>query len=101
MPKVVSEETRIKISEALKGKSNGNKGKVRSEELKKRISLKLKGIPKSEEMKLKLRDTMKRNKLRNPYGKSYSIETLKRMADAKLCKLMQNPYIPLYLYYIV
>ena len=73
--RIMSEETRNKMSEARKGKSSGMKGKHHSEEAKIKQSEALKGKMHSEEWKKKISEAMK--------GHSVSEETKKKMAEAR------------------
>ena len=72
--KLRSEETRRKISEAKKGKSNGRLGKHLSEESRRKISEKQKGRAMSEERKDKIRDTLT--------GTHQSIETRMKRSES-------------------
>lgn len=93
--RIISEETRAKISEALRGKNNpnfgkttsdetkakmseANKDKTHSEEHKAKISVANRGKTLSEETKKKISETMK--------GKTLSEETKKKMSEAKKSK---------------
>ena len=93
--KLISEETRKKLSEANKGKqlseetrkklSEAQKGKHHSAESKKKISDAQKGKPKSEETKKKMSDAKKGKyigKDNSFYGKHHSEETKKKMSEA-------------------
>ena len=74
----VSEETRIKLSEIMKGKPSPNKGILMSEAQKQKISNSKKGIstgPKSEDTKRKISEGNK--------GKIVSEETRKRISEAR------------------
>jgi len=85
---VVSDETRRKMSEALKGKprskeirrkiSEAHKGKTHSEESRRNMSESQKGKTFSEETKRKLSEAKK--------GKTFSEETKRKLSEAKKCK---------------
>ena len=55
----VSDSTRKKLSEAMKGKPSPNKGKHHTEETKKKMSEAMKGKPKSDEAKKRMREAKK------------------------------------------
>ena len=69
-----SEETRLKMSEAKKGKPSWNKGIPCSKEHKRKISEARKGIPLSEETKIKISESKK--------GRQLSEETKKKMSES-------------------
>jgi hypothetical protein len=83
--KVLSEETRRKLSESHKGKvlseetrrkmSESRKGKVLTEETRRRMSESLKGLRHTEEARRKISESLK--------GKVLSEETKKKMSEAK------------------
>ena len=92
---VVSEETKIKISEANRGKKKPprskehrrklrevNLGKLLSEETKRKISEKKKGKTLPEEVKAKLREANK--------GKTHSEETRKKLSEAHKGKVLSE-----------
>ena len=80
--KPVPESTRKKISDANKGENNFMYGKHHSEETKQKISNALKGKCRSEESRKKQSESVKGEK--NPwYGKHPSKETRKKMSDAQ------------------
>ena len=76
-PKILSEETKRKISEANKGK----KGKPHSEESKRKISEAMKGIERSEETKRKISEA-KRGNLGPNRGKKFSKEHKRKISEA-------------------
>ena len=83
--RIVSEETRRKMSKSLKGKplsyetkrkiSGSHKGKTHSDESKLKMSIFWSGRPKSNETKNKLSESLK--------GKTHSIETRKKMSHSR------------------
>ena len=89
---VVSDETRRKMSEALKGKprskeirrkiSESHKGKTHSEESRRNMSESQKGKTFSEETKRKLSESQK--------GKNHSEETRRKMSEARKGKKWWN-----------
>jgi hypothetical protein len=89
---VVSDETRRKMSEALKGKprskeirrkiSEAHKGKTHSEESRRNMSESQKGKTFSEETKRKLSESQK--------GKNHSEETRRKMSEARKGKKWWN-----------
>jgi group I intron endonuclease len=86
---ICSEETRQKMSEALKGENNPNFGKTTSEETKKKISEARKGEKHhmfgkttSEETKQKISEALKGEKSFN-FGKTFSEETRQKMSESK------------------
>jgi hypothetical protein len=76
-----SEETKNKLSNALRGENHPNYGKHRLEETKKKISNTEKGKHCSEETKKKMSDAKKGENHPN-YGKHRSEETKKKLSDA-------------------
>ena len=88
----MSEETKLKMSEAQKGKkqsdetklkiSEANKGNKHSEETKFRMSEGKKGNKHSKETKLKISEAQKGERSPN-FGKKYSKETKLKMSEAK------------------
>lgn len=90
----LSEETKRKISESVKGEKNGFYGKKHSEETKKKMSESHKGKnrkPKSEEHKRKISSLLKG---RVPWHKGktgiYSEETKRKMSESKKGKRWYN-----------
>jgi len=90
--KKASKETKIRMSEARKGKIPWIKGRYHSDETKKKIGEKSKekipwnkGIPWSEEVKQKNSNSQKGEK-GNFYGKKHSIEARKKISDSKIGK---------------
>jgi len=77
-----SEETKRKISEALKGEKNHNYGKPPSQETRRKIGEAQKGKTLSEETKIKMSEARKGEKHPN-YGKTFSEETRKKLSEAK------------------
>jgi hypothetical protein len=87
---ICSEETRQKMSEALKGRtfseetrqkiSEALKGNTLSEETRQKLSEALKGRTFSEESKQKMSEAMKGNT--NMFGKTHSEETKQKMSEA-------------------
>jgi len=78
-----SEETKLKISKANKGKASKFKGIPRTTEIKNKISKACKGIPKSKEHKAKLSKLW--SGTNNPnYGKTWSAQTRKLISESKL-----------------
>ena len=83
--RIVSEETRMKMSKSNKGKplsdetkrkiSESHKGKTHSDESKLKMSIFWSGRPKSNETKNKLSESLK--------GKTHSIETRKKMSHSR------------------
>jgi hypothetical protein len=79
--RIVSDETKAKMSKAMEGRVSGNKGKTHSEETKQKISeAKLgntawKGKTHSDETKAKIGEAGK--------GKTHSDESKRKMSDAK------------------
>jgi len=80
--KILSEETKRKMSESMKGNTNA-KGMKRSEESKNQISESLKGIKRSEETKRKISESQT--------GSTKSEETKRRMSIAKK-GIKRGPY---------
>lgn len=82
-----SEETKLKISNSLKGKMIGNKnpayGKTLSNETKKKISDKKTGIKRSDESKIKHSKSITGNKHHN-YGKKASEELRKKLSESHI-----------------
>ena len=91
---VVSDETRRKMSEALKGKprskeirrkiSEAHKGKTHSEESRKNMSESQKGKTFSEETRRKISETRK--------GKTFSEETKRKMSEVKKGKTFSEEH---------
>ena len=78
-----SEQTRRKISEAMKGERNHNFGRHHSAEERRKMSEALKGRPLSEEHRRKLSEAHKGNPpTRGMLGKRHSDETKRRMSEA-------------------
>jgi hypothetical protein len=75
---IISEETKIKISNSLKGR-------ITSEETKKKISQANKGKIRSEETKNKISESMKGEK-HHMYGKKHSEKTIKKMKELSVGK---------------
>lgn len=84
--KVMSEETRKKISE---NNGRGNKGKVFSDETKKKISESMKGKP-SNRKGVKLSDDTKEKLRVANLGKTYSEETRRKVSEAGKGKIPWN-----------
>jgi len=70
----MSDETKLKMSEAKTGEKNPNFGKERSDETKQKLSEANKGVPKSDETKLKISEAHK--------GVPKSDETRQKMSEA-------------------
>jgi len=78
---VHSEETRQKISEALKGEKNHMFGKTPSEETRQKMSEANKGKTPSEETRQKMSEALKGGK-NHMFGKTHSEETRQKMSEA-------------------
>jgi len=76
MKKSLTKEHRIKISEALKGRSAWNKGKKTPDEIKVKISLSLIGQKHSEKTKKKMSEKHK--------GKKFSEETIRKIRESNI-----------------
>jgi len=76
-----TDDTKIKLSEANKGKNNPLFGKTHSEETKNKISVANLGKTRSEETKAKLKEAKKGNQ--NRLGKIHSEETKVKLSEAK------------------
>lgn len=93
----LSEETKRKISESLKGENNPNYGKHRSEETKKKISESHKGDKHynygghlSEEHKNKIRNNAKRGEEHHLYGKHLSNEVKRKLSESHKGKVISD-----------
>jgi hypothetical protein len=89
--RIVSEETKKKISEAMKGNSNPMYGRKHSEATKQKISKAGKGVPLgpfTEEHKMKLREASKGRVY--PKGKKQSVEHIKKRISARVATVKLN-----------
>lgn len=83
-----SEETKRKLSEAKKGDKNNNYNKPRSEETKRKISESNQGKKVSDKTRLKQSESKKGNKNYN-YGKKQSIEVIEKRTRSRI-RLNEN-----------